>query len=151
MWNEILNAAPPYFLLPSCSSSLLFPSCLLDHCAFLPLRVQAAHSTFTPSLSILPCYSSGFPLPPSINLSMHPPSLQQPTQRLIPQRERMRGEAFYSVFQLSPSLWSCSKTQLHQTKHHPHSPATYSIPPLFMAIFPSFLFVFRPLGGIMLR
>lgn len=95
------------FLKPSFSSSLLFPSCissfLLDYSAFLLLRVQAAHS-ISRSLSLLPRYNSGFPLHPSINLSMHPPSLQQPTQRLIPQRERMWGEAFYSVFQLSSVL-----------------------------------------------
>lgn len=107
VWNKILNAAPPF---PSSNPPFLLAFYFLP--VFLPFSLITLRSSFleyklpTPylSLSLLPRYNSGFPLHPSINLSMHPPSLQQPTQRLIPQRERMWGEAFYSVFQLSSVL-----------------------------------------------
>ena len=137
--GEIFSAVPTFssFNPPFSLSFYFFPilPAYLDHFAFLSLRVQVAHSMFPPSLSILSCDSLGFPLPPSINLSVHPP-LQQPTQRLIPQRERECEDRHFIVFS---SYLRPYRAVLNRTRHRPHSLAAHSIPPLFMEIFPTFL------------
>lgn len=131
------------FLFPSSSSSFL-----LDYSTFLPLKVQAAHSTFTPSLSLYPP-SLQFRLPtPSLHQSLYAPSLAPAAHSKANSTEGKNvRRGVLQCFPVISVLIELFSTQLHQTKHHPHSPATYSIPLLFMAIFSSFLFVLCPLGG----
>lgn len=133
----------PSFLWP-----FLFPSCIscffLDYSALLP---QAAHS-ISLTLSSLATTRASHSIPASI--SPRTPSLTPAAHSKADSTEGKECEErrFYSVFQISPVLIEqfCNPAP-SKPSAAPTLRAAYSVPPPLTAIFPSFLFVFRPLGG----